>query len=73
MDGKKFDDPNNVIGMYELCKAFGVLPSQINQEDERDVEGLILVMNAVNEVQNKDSRRDKRRDLVSKFGTSNKR
>lgn len=59
LDGKKVDNPDDSLLMYELCKVFHKLPSEINAEDYEEMTKLVIVHNAVNAKQAKD---DKKRD-----------
>lgn len=68
-------DPS--IEMYELCKTFRKLPSEINSEDTDDIELLLIVHNAVNshqaEKDKKATRKGGRDNLKAKHGGGNHR
>lgn len=69
LDGKKVANPDESIELYELCKTFNKLPSEIYNEDADDITLLLVVHNAVNAYQaesdkkaNKKSGRDSLKD-----------
>lgn len=71
LDGKKVDNPDESLLMYELCKTFHKLPSEINTEDCEVMTKLIIVHNAVNTKQAKDdkkaSKKGNRKNLAEKY------
>jgi hypothetical protein len=58
---------------YELCNKFKCLPSQLDQEDAKTIEELIIVMNTINEHSQKDDRKKKRKELSQKVGGGQRR
>lgn len=61
LDGKKIDNPDDSLLMYELCKAFHKLPSEIDAEDYEEMTKLVIIHNAINTKQVEDSKkRDKK-------------
>lgn len=67
------ENPPQALLTYELCKTFGCLPSQLEKEDSKTIEELIVVMNAINEFEQKQSRAQKRQALVKKVGGAKRR
>lgn len=57
LDGKKVDNPDDSLLMYELCKTFHKLPSEIYSEDYEEMAKLVIVHNAVNAKQAKDDKK----------------
>jgi hypothetical protein len=68
LQGKKVENPPPILEVYELCKEFGWLPSQLAQEDNKTIEELMVVMNTINEYNQKQERKVKRKELAQKFG-----
>jgi hypothetical protein len=73
LDGKSVDNAPDVLQTYELCKEFGWLPSQLDAEDSKTIQEMIVVMNAINEHQSKGEKRNKRKEVAGKFGGSQRR
>ena len=67
------EDPPEILQVYEICKEFGWLPSQLDNEDNKTIQELIIVMNAINEHQKKGDRKQNRKDVAKKFGGSQRR
>lgn len=62
LDGKKLDGiPDESLLMYELCKTFHKLPSEINSEDYEDMAKLVIVHNAVNTKRSKDEKKQQKK------------
>ena len=59
--------------VYELCKTFGWLPSQLDNEDNKTIEELIVVMNAMSEHSQKGEKKNKRHELSKKVGGGQRR
>lgn len=53
---------------YELCKAFKCLPSQLEQEDNKTIEEMLVIMNTIAEHENKGNRKTKREEAKRKLG-----
>jgi hypothetical protein len=68
LDGKSVPDPPQALLIYELCKTFSCLPSQLDEEDSKTIGELITVMNAVNEHEKKGDKANKRKSLAQKHG-----
>jgi len=68
LEGKKVEHVPQALTIYELCKTFGCLPSQLDEEDSKTISELIVVMNAVNEFERKESKANKRKSLAQKHG-----
>jgi hypothetical protein len=70
LDGKKVSNPDQSIELYELCKTFHKLPSEILAEDADDIMLLLIVHNAVNSHQaesgDKAGKKSRRDDLKAK-------
>jgi hypothetical protein len=49
------------------------LPSELENEDCKTIEELIVVMNAINEHQKKADRKTKRKELAKKYGATQRR
>jgi hypothetical protein len=73
LDGKEVQDYGKVIQIYELCKTFHVLPSQLDKEDARDIDMLLIVHNAVGSHEKKSERKGKRDELKKKMGGGTQR
>ena len=73
LDGKKVEDPPEALLTYELCKEFGWLPSQLEKEDNKTIEELIVVMNAIGEHSKKESKAAKRNEAKQKLGGASQR
>lgn len=67
LEKKSFDDPFGALTLYELCSQFHKLPSEIKNEDNRDIEMMLTVMNAVTKHEQKGDRKQKREKLKKKF------
>jgi hypothetical protein len=62
LDGKKLDSiPDESLLMYELCKTFHKLPSEINSEDYEEMANLVIVHNAINTKQAKDDKKQQKK------------
>jgi hypothetical protein len=59
--------------VYELCKEFGWTPSQLENEDSKTIEELIVVINAIHEYEKKNERRQNRKELARKLGVAQRR
>lgn len=68
LKGREVKDPPRAILMYELCKTFHKLPSEIDQEDYKDIQELLIVHNTVNEYEKSESRKSKRNEAKNKLG-----
>jgi hypothetical protein len=68
LDGKKVTNPPQALTIYELCKTFGCLPSQLDEEDSKTISELIVVMNAVNEYEKKETNKANRKTLAQQHG-----
>jgi hypothetical protein len=44
------------------------LPSQLDKENNKTIEEFIIIMDAINEHETKDSKKAKRKELASKHG-----
>jgi chlorite dismutase len=64
LEGKKVENPPEALLIYELCKTFSCLPSQLDEEDSKTIDELIVVMNAVEEHEKKESKAQKRKSLA---------
>jgi hypothetical protein len=73
LEGKKVENPPEALQIYELCREFGCLPSQLEQEDNKTIEELICVMNAINEYHSRQNRRENRKELARKLGGGQRR
>jgi hypothetical protein len=73
MSGKTLDEYPEVLLRYELCKEFGWLPSQLDQEDNKTIEEFIVIMNAMSEHQSKESRKSRREALKNKHSGGQRR
>ena len=73
LEGKKVEKHPEALTTYELCKEFGWLPSQLDKEDNKTIEELLVVMNAINEHQGKESKKQKREEVKQKFGGGSQR
>lgn len=62
------ENPPLILEVYELCKEFGWLPSELEKEDNKTIEELIVVMNAIHEYNQKQERKARRKELARKFG-----
>jgi hypothetical protein len=56
-----------------LCKEFGWLPSQLDEEDNKTIEELMVVMNAISEHETKDDKKNRRKEVSQQFGGSQRR
>lgn len=56
LSGKKVSGyvPDSLI-IYELCKTFGCLPSQLDEEDDEIIRELLIIHSAINEYERKQS------------------
>jgi hypothetical protein len=68
LEGKKVENPPESLLIYEICKTFGCLPSQLDEEDSKTVSELITIMNAINEHEKKGDSKQKRKSLAQKHG-----
>jgi hypothetical protein len=68
LEGKSVENAPQALTIFELCKTFGCLPSQLDEEDSKTISELIVVMNAVNEFEQKESKATKRKSLAQKHG-----
>lgn len=68
LDGKKVKDPPEALTVYELCKTFKCLPSQLEKEDNKTIEEFLVIMNAIAEHDSKESKKNNREDLKKKLG-----
>lgn len=63
--------------MYQLCKEFHCLPSQLDKEDNKTIQELIVIMNAINahekEEQENIQKKKGRDSLKKKYGGRNRR
>ena len=66
LDKKRVTNPDFSIELYELCKTFHKLPSEIYAEDANTMELLLIVHNAVNTHEDKDDKKAKREKLKAK-------
>lgn len=67
LSGKKSEGFNpQALTTYELCKAFHCLPSQIEKEDNKVIEEMLIIMNAVNEYEQGETKKVKREQLKEK-------
>lgn len=73
MGGKKIENPPDALLLYELCSKFKVLPSQLYAEDNKTIEEFIVILNAINEYENKQTRKENRKELAKKHGVSQPR
>jgi hypothetical protein len=73
MEGKKVENPPDSLTIYELCKTFSCLPSQLDQEDNRIIEEMLIIMNAVSEYERKEDRKTKREQAKNKLGGGQQR
>lgn len=76
LEGKKLakgEVSPSSLTIYELCKTFKCLPSQIAQEDNKVIEEMLIIMNTVNEHDSKESKKQKREEAKKKFGGGNSR
>lgn len=53
--------------MYELCSKFKKLPSEVEAEDAKTIEEFLVIMNAIGEHENKETRKTKRAELKGKL------
>ncbi|QFG05867.1 tail assembly chaperone [Bacillus phage 056SW001B] len=73
IDGKKLDHKPQALTVYELCKEFHCLPSQLDEEDNKTIQEMIAVMSAMREQEQKESRKQKRDKLKQEKGASQRR
>jgi hypothetical protein len=73
MEGKKVDHPPDALTIYELCKTFSCLPSQLDLEDNKVIEEMLVVMNAVAEYEQKEDKKAKREQAKKKLGGGQQR
>jgi hypothetical protein len=73
LDGKKVESPPEALTTYQLCKEFGWLPSQLDDEDNKTIEELLVVMNSINEHESKANKKNKREEAKNKFKGTNAR
>jgi len=68
LDGKDVKNPPQALTIFELCKTFSCLPSQLDEEDSKTMNELIVVMNAVNEFERKQESKANRKTLAQQHG-----
>jgi hypothetical protein len=76
LEGKKpreGESPPSSLTIFELCKTFSCLPSQLEQEDNKTVEEMLVIMNAINEHDSKKNKKQRREEAKSKFGGNSRR
>jgi hypothetical protein len=68
LEGKSIDNPPESLLIYEICKTFSCLPSQLDEEDSKTISEFITIMNAVGEHEKKGDKKAKREALAKKHG-----
>lgn len=57
LDGNKVHYLDSSIELYELCKTFHKLPSELYAESAEDIELLLIVHNAINSHEQKEDKK----------------
>lgn len=70
MEGKKVKGLPDALTEFELCKTFGCLPSELYKEDNYKIEEFLIIMNAINEYEKRETKKSKRNDLKKKHSVN---
>lgn len=73
LEGRKVENPPQALLMYELCKTFGKLPDEIDRQDYKDIQELLIVHNTISEHEAKADKKARRAQAVKKHGAGGRR
>jgi hypothetical protein len=76
LEGKKLpagEFPPQALTTFELCKTFKCLPSQLEQEDNKTIEEMLVIMNTIAEHDSKANKKQKREEAKKKYSGGNSR